>query len=473
MTFEENPFRVLNVSIYDTKATIVERADELSFAEPDDEKIIDEAKNILLNPRKRIAAEVHLLVGDELDIENLLKDILRVDKKFSALNVGEIRDQINAARKKSKFPAVNDTKAIADELKNLRGEIREKIQYKFQAADHRMRVSFANFVVDKLAAGNFGVVIEDFFDSYKLEMSAFFDAATKHIADLLKRIKINADKKSFDALAFHVTEFVRARKPLDEFSILEGTNNFDDSAKIFLTVRNLAAELYNEQKLIDEPLKIMRLLAEKFSYLPVFPAALIREEIEILEEAKRQQPTQAFIRAKSELDKIQTEMDKWLHFEKGFEQVNQDFYKIIFKPRLESVLKNVLKCFDLNSEEVRKLNRMIAEIYVQVGNAMTWATRADLAYECFEKALPYAEAAYSANLVSLVRQRINEWRAPSEDISAQIPIEYRDKFLTRILWKCLIAIKEILYGLAMATGEFLLRALIVAVFFLIYWLLSH
>lgn len=177
MTFEENPFRVLNVSIYDTKATIVERADELSFAEPDDEKIFAQAQDILLNPRKRIAAEVNLLVGNELDIENLLRDILRVDKKFSALNAENLRQQINAARKKSKFPAVNDTKAIADELKNLRGEIREKIQVKFQAADHRMRVSFANFVVDKLAAGNFGVVIEDFFDSYKLEMSAFFDAA--------------------------------------------------------------------------------------------------------------------------------------------------------------------------------------------------------------------------------------------------------------------------------------------------------
>ena len=136
MTFEENPFRVLNVSIYDTKATIVDAADDLAFAEPDDEKIIAQARDILLNPRKRIAAEVRYLVDENIDVANLSEDILRVDKKFSALNAEDLRDRINAARVKSKFPAVNDTKAIADELKNLRDEIRSKIQGKLPFSQH-------------------------------------------------------------------------------------------------------------------------------------------------------------------------------------------------------------------------------------------------------------------------------------------------------------------------------------------------
>lgn len=69
MTFDENPFRVLNVSIYDDKATIIERADDLSFADPDREELIERARDILLNPRKRIAAEMRYF--DEVDIENL------------------------------------------------------------------------------------------------------------------------------------------------------------------------------------------------------------------------------------------------------------------------------------------------------------------------------------------------------------------------------------------------------------------
>ncbi|MBR0062122.1 MAG: hypothetical protein IJP68_11670, partial [Selenomonadaceae bacterium] len=66
MIFEENPFRVLQVSIYDDKATIIERADDLSFAEPDREKIFDAVRDTLLNPRKRLAAEVAYYVASEV-----------------------------------------------------------------------------------------------------------------------------------------------------------------------------------------------------------------------------------------------------------------------------------------------------------------------------------------------------------------------------------------------------------------------
>ncbi len=109
MTFDENPFRVLNVSIYDDKATIIERA-----------------RDILLNTRKRIAAEMRYF--DEVDIENLF-----------ALAADEIRDQINAARAKSKFPAVQDVAAIKDELKNIRDDVRGIVQDTLKAMTHAKR----------------------------------------------------------------------------------------------------------------------------------------------------------------------------------------------------------------------------------------------------------------------------------------------------------------------------------------------
>ena len=169
----------------------------MTFMNPDDEEIIERARDILLNPRKRIAAEVNLLVGENLDIENISEDILRVDKKFSALNAETLREQINAARAKSKFPAVNDTKAIADELKNIRDEIRHRIQDSIHCMKYPR--DFANrFIYKVQSSGSFGVVVEDFFDSYKLEMSFLFDSTGKHIADLLKRIKADADKNSLD-----------------------------------------------------------------------------------------------------------------------------------------------------------------------------------------------------------------------------------------------------------------------------------
>lgn len=72
MKFEENPFRVLGVSIHDTKATVFERAENLSFVEPDKAKDFEKARDILGNPKKRIAAEFWEIVGNEIfrDLDN-------------------------------------------------------------------------------------------------------------------------------------------------------------------------------------------------------------------------------------------------------------------------------------------------------------------------------------------------------------------------------------------------------------------
>ena len=155
MKFEENPFRVLQVSIYAAKSTIIERADDLSFADTDSEDVINQARDILLNPKKRIAAEMRWFIGcspakelkyvadclseaapvDDDDYEDysalaeLNFQIYKLDGKssdldgciaymdglYAELNAEEIREQINAARAKSKFPAVKDTVAIKSE----------------------------------------------------------------------------------------------------------------------------------------------------------------------------------------------------------------------------------------------------------------------------------------------------------------------------------------------------------------------
>ena len=196
MTFDENPFRVLNVSIYDDKATIIKRADDLSFAAPDNEELIERARDTLLNPRKRIAAEMRYF--DEVDIKNLfalaglnrlihslsdldaadkLEAVVEIDALYSELSVEDVRDQINAARAKSKFPAVQDVAAIRDELKNIRDDVRGIVQNTLKTMAPVKCAEFANDFADMLIDDDedFGIIAEDFFDSYRLEMSPFLD----------------------------------------------------------------------------------------------------------------------------------------------------------------------------------------------------------------------------------------------------------------------------------------------------------
>ena len=420
MTFEENPFRVLQVSLYDTKATINERADELSFEEPEREELFEQARTILLNPKKRIAAEVWQIVGEKIFYPfESCEEILEVDKNFSVQNAKSIRQQINAARAKSKFPAVQDTAEIKSELKNIRYAIREKVRDSLKVyMSHKEKITFASELADMLVTDKekFGAIIEDFFDVYRLEMTPRIEGLTAQINYLLEKIQANAYETLFYDLKRQLEDFSKVIKPLDKFSIALGTNNFDESEEIFYSVRSVAIEL------IDEPLKITRILEENFSYLSK-PIERIREDIKFLEEAKANRPTQSFLDSKAALDKIQSSLDNALHFKDGFEQANLNFYEKYFKPHHEYTLRSVMIKDGMKSDEWKFLNIMATAIYVKVGNAMTWTYRADFALDCFKKALPYAEATGDDKWISGTRKRIDEWKKINEQIAATSKID--------------------------------------------------
>lgn len=430
MTFEENPFRVLNVSICDDKETIIERADDLSFADPNREEIIEHARDILLNPRKRIAAEFWELVGNNiLSDVNVSIDIITLDKKFSDLDAKEICWQINTARKKSKFPSVQDTAAIKDELKNLREEISKEIQNVFKNFSHSHYVKQANKIAEdaKYLAANeefFGVIVEDFFDSYRLQMTPFLDDMTEQIISLPSKFEFKF-KAEFSQFLYELEPnfkaFTNAMRPIDKFSEALGTNDFAATEKIFYTVRDVAIKLFNEKDLIDYPLEIIHLLQSKLYYLPHL-AELIRKDIQFLEEAKKRRPTQAFLNANAALENILAALKDNLHFEKDFGRWNINFYINVFKPRHEVKLLDVMSKLAYKPEERKYLNEMAATIYILVGNAVTWTLNEDwglamslnsrlyLTLELFQKALAYAEATGDAELISTVRKRVDRFQ---------------------------------------------------------------
>ena len=76
----------------------------------------------------------------------------------------------------------------------------------------------------------------------------------------------------------------------------------------------------------------------------------------------------------------------------------------------ESILREFMNRQGYKPDELKLLNFMAASIYLQVGAAMTWMPYPDLAFELFRKALPYAEASGDAELISLARKRVDEFR---------------------------------------------------------------
>lgn len=187
-------------------------------------------------------------------------------------------------------------------------------------------------------------------------------------------------------------------------------NDFDDSAAICREVRNVAIELFNDKDLIEEPLRITRMLEQNFSHLPKL-AELIREDIKFLAAAKAQQPSQNFTETASALESIRKAMERGLHFEEGFEQANLNFYERFFKARHEGILQSLMIRRKYKPEEWRILNAAVAGIYVYIAKAMTWTSRADLVLELLQKALPYAETSGDTKMFTKIRNNIAEEKA--------------------------------------------------------------
>ncbi len=254
MTLEENPFRVLQVSIYDDKATIIERADDLSFAEPDREKIFDAARDILINPRKRLAAEVAYLAESEIfNVNDILGELEHVDEKFSVLDAAVLLEKINAARVKSKFTAAQDFNAVETELEDIRAEIRKKIQAAVENLSQDSCVQFANELADRiLSKKKFGVVIEDFFELYSLNMRPFFVDKYEKLRERLEVIKTSASikdvftGKNFKDLEAELKSFCEVVTPLNKFALAKDADDFPETEAALNLFVNFSIDMYNE-----------------------------------------------------------------------------------------------------------------------------------------------------------------------------------------------------------------------------------
>ena len=279
---EENPFRVLQVSIYDTKATITARADDLSFAEPEREKIFDAARDTLLNPRKRITAEVAYFVAAEVfNVGDILGELEVIDEKFSALNAQELFDKINETREKAKFPAAQDFDAVETELENIRAEIRGRIQAAVESLPQENYTRFANELADRiLSKKKFGVVVEDFFELYSLNMRPLIVDKYEKLRERLEHIKIESKKISrsikdyyngngFKELETELKGFCVVVTPLNKFALAKDADDFPDTEAALNLFVNFAIDMYNENTAgFPEANSILIMFEKYFSGLP-------------------------------------------------------------------------------------------------------------------------------------------------------------------------------------------------------------
>lgn len=316
MELMTNPFFTLGATMRDNRRRIMDLAEEKSLVS--DETAVREASSVLLNPRRRLEAEIGWLPGlspkriseaiSVLDKEpiqilelgklpslaraNLLADgLVRVVESLPQSEVAswilELADshdgveseatitELNEERSVAGFPSISDRQTMEAELQRRRQYYRQTITNSLNKLPTLQLVEIISVVVDQ-ATNNGGshapILIDDLVDSFEVEAQDFLETETENIDSLIERIRqtVVHDKSEehldnlVSQLANVVKNWVQVARPIQVSARSRGTNHAQ-SLMVSGKVRSLAVDLFNEHGLIDLSKQLTALQQDVFS----------------------------------------------------------------------------------------------------------------------------------------------------------------------------------------------------------------
>ena len=308
MTLQNNPFHILNISCGASRREIVAAADEMGFML--DAEVSAEAQNILINPSKRLSAEIswfidvdqqamekiqscidgnepiptdglmslsrlnaalyNLSVLESVDAYELGFAIVDIDEQFSALDIDAITSQINKCRSKANLAAVQSSDVLA-ELNGKQAEIRQIITEKISVLNQDTYIGFITHIAEKYVANDDysdGVILSDVIDQYEVRLQSELESHTDAIENLIEEIKQQEDASSLSTeiktLIEKVQEWDKLAQPLQLKSLVSGMPH-ENSERIGAELRKLALHLHNEKEKTEEALTLVDAMKDVFS----------------------------------------------------------------------------------------------------------------------------------------------------------------------------------------------------------------
>lgn len=305
---EKNPFFVLEVAPTDKRATIISKAEEKAFFFEGNS--CDEAQASLLNPSRRLSAEMDWFCGcDEATISNIrqcIKNktaistneltglaklnatvfnfaissyenyfeigyaILDIDEQYSAVAPLELMETLNECHSKAGILTVSEDE-VERELNKKREQIRQFISAKMQNLSEEDYIELITLLAEKCIADEDyedGVVIADVVDQYELKMQSAIETATDEISAHLERIKRIANKEGIEAnipgLIHRLKKWDKLVQPLQLRSMASGAPH-QVSERVGYDIRDLCLWLHNEQKMTEAALSLVNAVKDVFA----------------------------------------------------------------------------------------------------------------------------------------------------------------------------------------------------------------
>ena len=344
MNIFENPFCILGVSTRSSRQQIASATEEKAFLRNDDSQRLNEARNTLIIPAKRLAAELRWFPGlpDERISEvveffrkldtgqpapkiatsgfksiallnfavyafpfrkfknasEITKSLLAIDYFFEKLTPGVICETINHERAEAEFPFVKPSE-LDDEIRGYRSDIVKVLNGTLSSKKY---AGLAEYLAEKYSyegeKNHSMLIIGDLLDSYELHIMLLLEEQKKRVLDAADDIHSSmpdVPEKFFVSLPTCIKKWKLTGSPLLLTAKSRGTehaNIYGQYEEIFSAVRRCTIELHNKHGKTEDAKRLMMILKEYFADVSPKFAEIIDWDIEALQsilERRRQE----------------------------------------------------------------------------------------------------------------------------------------------------------------------------------------
>lgn len=335
MDLFDTPFYILGATSRDNKRRIYELAEEKSLFYDFD--LITKAQADLVNPRKRITAELAWLPGvgprlaaelidsvennkfagqNQLDkltplarvnyLLSLLKhrqfddyadwtslgfEVLVIAQFFERIDIQEMAELLNAERIAAGFPEINDKLLIEESLHERRSYIRQIIKESLNRMPSKDLLEIMKFFVEE--STDFGkqhglMIIDDLVAGYEIEVQDFLETEGNNINSLVSNIRSSLARgsanqlieKLISQLIAVVENWQLVAEPIQMNAKSRGGEH-EKSVEIAKSIRSLGIDMYNEYGKIDYSTQLLETIKTFFSEV-VTIAECVNDDMEVI-----------------------------------------------------------------------------------------------------------------------------------------------------------------------------------------------
>ena len=310
MDLLKNPFHILGATTRDDRHSIMELAEERSLLSDADACM--EARSILINPRRRIAAEVAWLPGidptlsdivlrnldspnqnllnitglthiahanllisglsrlSNLPSANIVDWILTIAQASEAINSETVCAILNEDRRASGFPEITDLSAIDDEIRAQKSYYRQTLTSVLESLSVTERARVLTQTLESstgVGKPQCPILIEDLILSYERGVQDFLEQKQRIIEAQDEKLRAMTDAENpdttlsqvVDQLLESVKEWDTIAQPIQLSKRSRGERH-NASFEIAWRVRELAIHLFNEYGKLDFSQQITNML---------------------------------------------------------------------------------------------------------------------------------------------------------------------------------------------------------------------